>query len=138
MRVVNFADGYTLEKPPMSSGSVQEEFELLNNRNLWTPITGYSFDKDEVSSADISLEISRIFGGFTYRQVIKIDLVYNGAFWVMNLGQFSGEDLIQDEIIHPEHISIRVTTEGQIEYRSGYSLDIHEGKFKFATIRRKA
>lgn len=138
MRVVNFADGYTLEKPPMTSGAVQEEFELLNNQVLWKEIEGYSFNSEEVTSADISLEVYRAFSGNTYRQVIKMDALFDGSEWRLVLGQFSGTDMIQEEISSNEHICLRITPEGQLEYRSGYSLDIHEGKFKFATIRRKA
>lgn len=140
MRLVNFADGYTLEEPPMTSGAVQEDFELLDNRILWTPITGYSFDSSEITSADISLEVSRIFGGITYRQVIKMDLMFDGELWQLTFGQFSGRDLIQEEIVFPEQISLRVNPEsGQFEYKSGYSVDMdHNGRFKFATIRRKA
>ena len=147
MRVVNFADGFTMEKPPMTSGAVQEQFELLNNMFNWTEIENFSFDKDEVSSASVDMEIERYVtfdeSVATYRQRIKFDLFYTGSEWQLFKGQYSGEDLWKDETEGYENdqdVMFKIdSTTGKVYYKSNYLVvDTHEGVFKTATIRMKA
>ena len=141
MRVVNFADGFVLEEPPMTSGSVQEDFDFLNNRSVWTKITGYSFDSSKISSASIVLEVERKYDSSVLRQVINLDLFHNGTSWTLNFGAFSGNDfLTNDNLIDEFSVALRVDpVTGDLEYKSGYIVaTTHSGKFKFSTIRRKA
>lgn len=147
MRVVNFAEGYTMEKPPMTSGAVQEEFPFLNNMEVWTELEGYSFDKNEVSSASVIMEISRkVTYGLAevlYRQKVSFEVMHNGTEWQMSQGNYSGEKLWKDENEWPyndQDIQFKIDpVTGATYYKSQYLVvDTHEALFKMATIRMKA
>lgn len=135
MRIVSFADGFTSNTEPPVSGASEEVFSLLNNQASFAD-TGLVFDSTKYSSAFMSCEIERQDGTTTYREVIEMTVSRNNGQWYLNLGAFSGYELVKDAITLGTDMVFTIDSAlGKVQYKSGNLSGHVSTKFKPSIIR---
>ena len=132
-RIVQFSDGFTSASAPVVSGGAQENYDLLNNQT-GTEITGLIFDSSLYKSAFIDAEIERN-GILSYRQIIQIQLYFDGTNWNLTTGNSSGDDLLNPSITEPEMISLFINSVGQVSYDTGDLVGHTSSKLKLSIVR---
>lgn len=132
-RIVQFSDGFTSASSPVVSGGAQENYDLLNNQT-GTEITGLIFDSSIYKSAFMDAEIERN-GILSYRQIIQIQLYFDGTNWNLTTGNSSGDDLLNPSITEPEMISLFINSVGQVFCDTGDLVGHTSSKLKLSIVR---
>lgn len=132
-RIVQFSDGFVSASAPVVSGGSQENYDLLNNQT-GTEITGLVFDSLLYKSAFIDAEIERN-GILSYRQVIQVQLYFDGTNWNLTTGNSSGDDLLNPTITETEMITLFIDSAGQVSYDSGNLAGHTSSKLKLSIVR---
>lgn len=132
-RLVTFPDGFTSSSAPSIAGGSQENYIILNNQT-GTALTGFNLDPLLYKSAFATLEIERN-GAVSFRQIIQLQFVFDGADWLLTTGNSSGDDLLNSSITNPEMISLSIDSAGDITYSSGNLSGHTSSKLKFSIVR---
>lgn len=137
-RIVTFADGFTSNTEPLVEGSAQLEYTLLNNQASFVD-TGLEFDELVNSSAILDCEIERKDGSNTYRQIINITASFNNGQWFLNLGQWSGYELIKDALsLGPDVVLTIGAVSGKVQYMTSNMSGHVSSKLKVSITRISA
>lgn len=132
-RVVTFPDGFTSSSAPSIAGGSQENYTVLNNQT-GAALTGFNLDSSLYKSAFATLEIERN-GAASFRQIIQLQFIYDGADWLITTGNSSGDDLLNSSITSPEMISLSIDSLGDISYSTGNLSGHTSSKLKFSIVR---
>jgi hypothetical protein len=138
-RLINFSDGFTSASAPVVSAGTQEDFNINNNQVA--PYALLAIDAAEYKSAFIDFEISRYNGSFEFRQSGSAIMSYDGTDWILNIGNYQGDDIIQDAITSLEHVVLSVATlagVGTLSHTSGNMATVHFGKMRTIITRISA
>ncbi len=137
MRVIAFADGFTSASAPDVSSAGQEQYTLANNISVLTSITGLNISA--YTTAFVDFELTRVDFTGTYRQSGSLILTFIAGAWVLNLGNYQGEDMVRtgaEVIALAKEIFLSVTAGGQVQYKSGPMVDAsHVGTLKLQITR---
>jgi len=137
--IVNFTDSFTSSSAPVITGGSQEDYTILNNQSSFVSFTSpFTIDSADSASAFVNYELERIDASDEYRQSGTFIISFDGTDWVLNLGNYQGSDLIQDNILNPELIQLQITTTagvGELEYKSGNMASHVSSKIKMDITR---
>lgn len=137
--VVDFADGFTSSANPSLLGLGNEIYDILNNQSVAIEFPG--LELSDYTSVFASLEVERYNNTYAYRQTIPVIIRYddNTGLYNITYGAFDGDDLIQDVLSLPSHITLSIDVDGQIFYTSGNMPELgYVGKLKMNLTRLNA
>jgi len=121
--IINFTDSFTSSSAPSISGGSQEDYTILNNQAAFVSFSSpFTIDSAGFASAFVNYELERIDATTEYRQSGTLILSFDGTNWVLNLGNYQGNDLIQDNVASPTFVQFQITTSvgvGSLTYKSG-------------------
>lgn len=132
-RLVTFPDGFASSSAPSIAGGSQENYTILNNQS-GTALTGFNLDPALYKSAFATLEIERN-GAVSFRQIIQLQFVFDGADWLLTTGNSSGDDLLNSSITSSEMVSLSIDSAGDITYSTGNLSGHTSSKLKFSIVR---
>lgn len=143
MREISFADGFTSNTEPSSSGVSLEPYQILNNQSSLTNVPGLNFGGD-LTSVFVNYELERkhtvALVEVAFRQVGSFVAVKSDSGWSLNFGSYSGDDIISDSISGPSKTVLSIdSSSGQIQYQSGEMTgDNYSGALKLSITRIQA
>lgn len=138
MRLVSFADGFTSASEPAVQGFVQEGYLIDNNQIA--PASIFIFDSTVYSSIFIDFELIRKDSLSHFSQFGKLTIFHDGTSWLLAVGMYNNNDIIQDSITNPENITLSVSnsgTFGSLDYTSGEMGSDYLGTFNIMATRIK-
>ena len=133
-KIIEFADGFSSASAPDIEGGTQEVISLLNNQT-GTAISELDFDG--FSSVFIDFEVHRFDDVSTFRQVGTAIFRKNPStlLWSFDLGNYTGDSIIEESISSPEHIVLSIDGSGQVSYDSGNMGSGHTAILKIVLLR---
>lgn len=135
-RIVSFIDGFSSASAPSVSGGTQEDFNINNNQAA--PYALVAYNATDCKSVFIDFELSRYNGSSEFRQSGTMIASYDGTNWILNVGNYQGDEMIQDAITSVEHVVFSIGTVaglGTIYHTSGNMATVHFGKLRTFTTR---
>lgn len=139
-RIVSFIDSMSSVSVPLVTGGSQEDYTIANNQVAAATI--FTVDSASYKSAFFSFELFRsetvLAVTTSFLQAGTGILSFNGTAWELSIGNYQGDDLIQDALTTDETITLSVSTAsgvGSLQYTSGNMLAVYAGEIKMFITR---
>jgi len=131
-RIIQFADGFTSATAPSGVNGVIETYSIANNGGATTIAT---YDNADFKTVISTYELFRSTSLGSFKQEGSVTFTYVSGSWLINYGNYSGNEMIVDSIVNTEHITLSFSG-NNLRYTSGNMAGTsYTGSFKLSSTR---